>query len=171
MSRRRTLARWVDRWNRDIRRFVGSRVPDRTEVEDIAQEVYLRVLRLRDLGHVRNPEAYLIRIAGHVIAEWRLQSQKVRNHGSDDLASLVDGSSPELDLEYSLAQDRLDRALATLSPLVRATVILRIRDGLTHEEIARRLTISRRQVRRNLARAYAELRGQLQASDLRCLSR
>jgi RNA polymerase sigma-70 factor (ECF subfamily) len=149
---------------------VGSRVPDRAEVEDIAQEVYLRVLRLRDLGHVRNPEAYLIRIASHVIGEWRLRSQQARNHDSDELTSLVDGSNPELDLEYSLAQDRLDRALATLSPVVRTTVILRVRDGLTHEEIAERLTASRHQVRRNLARAYVELRGQLQATDFESLS-
>lgn len=171
MANRTLISRWVSRWHRDVRRFVGSRVRDPAEVEDLAQEVYLRVLRMRDLGEIRNPQAYLIGIARHVISDWRLRARQSKVHDNDCLDSLVDNKTPDLDLEYSLSQRRFDDALSTLGAMGRAVIILRGRDGLTHDQIAGRLDISPRQARRYLARAYTELRKHLQPDDMQILSR
>ena len=170
MVRRTLLSRWVSRWNSDVRRFVGRRVRNSAEVEDIAQEVYLRLLRMRDLGQVQNPEAYLIGIAKNVICDWQLRSRQSKPHDNDGLDALVDHNTPDLELQFVLSQRRFDTALARLSALERAAIILRGRDGLTHAEIAQRLAISPRQARRYLARAYAELREHLDIDDFHALS-
>src|ERR1700722_2451060 len=65
------LAGWQQRWNRSLLRFLGRRVRSAVDIEDLAQETYLRLLRARDLGEVRNPQAYLLRVASHVLVEWR----------------------------------------------------------------------------------------------------
>jgi DNA-directed RNA polymerase specialized sigma24 family protein len=62
---------WQKRWNLSLFHFLGRRVRAAVDIEDLAQETYLRLLRARDLAEVRNPQAYLLRVAGHVVAEWR----------------------------------------------------------------------------------------------------
>ena len=61
------LAGWQQRWNRSLLQFLGRRVRSAVDIEDLAQETYLRLLRARDLGEVRNPQAYLLRVASHVL--------------------------------------------------------------------------------------------------------
>jgi RNA polymerase sigma-70 factor (ECF subfamily) len=171
MPKHTKLTRWASRWNDELLRFVNSRVVSRADAQDLAQEVYLRMLRLKDADAVRDPEAYLIRVASHVITEWRLRARQAKPHTSEELECQVDSGTPELDLEYSMSQQRFDAALAALAPMVRATLILRVRDGMRHAEIAAHLRITPRQVRRNLAHSYDELRRSLDPSDLRILSR
>jgi iron complex outermembrane recepter protein len=64
------LVNWRKRWNRSLLQFIGRRVRTSVDVEDLAQETYLRLLRARDLADVRNPQAYLLRVASHVVSEW-----------------------------------------------------------------------------------------------------
>jgi RNA polymerase sigma-70 factor (ECF subfamily) len=128
------------------------------DVEDIAQETYLRLLRARDLGEVRNPQAYLLRVASHVLLEWRDQQLPPGSTVLLDDDLLVDHSGPEFELEASLSQKRLDQTLAAVSPTMRAVLLLRLRDQYSCEAIARELEITQRQVRRYLARGYERLR-------------
>jgi hypothetical protein len=71
MSNGTLLLGWRKRWNRNLLRFLGRRVRTSVDIEDLAQETYLRLLRARDLGSVRNPQAYLLTVASHVVSEWR----------------------------------------------------------------------------------------------------
>ena len=71
MSNKSLVAGWRQRWNRSLFQFLNRRVQTTVDIEDLAQETYLRLLRARDLGDVRNPQAYLLRVASHVILEWR----------------------------------------------------------------------------------------------------
>jgi len=43
------LVGWRKRWNRSLLQFIGRRVRTSVDVEDLAQETYLRLLRARDL--------------------------------------------------------------------------------------------------------------------------
>jgi DNA-directed RNA polymerase specialized sigma24 family protein len=45
-----------------------------------------------------------------------------------------------------------------MTPMIRAVIYLKLRDGMTHEEIARHLGITTRMVRRLLTTAYMQLR-------------
>jgi hypothetical protein len=45
MSNRTLLIGWRTRWNRTLLRFIGRRVRAAVDIEDLAQETYLRLLR------------------------------------------------------------------------------------------------------------------------------
>lgn len=161
MSNHTLLLGWRSRWNRSLLGFLSRRVHAAVDIEDLAQETYLRLLRARDLQAVRNPQAYLLRVASHIIAEWRdhqLPGTAV------DLASEqlpVDDSDPAIELEAEVSQARLDVALANLSPMTRAVVLLKFREALHCKEIATALDLTERQVRRHLTRGFEKLRGAL----------
>jgi RNA polymerase sigma factor (sigma-70 family) len=156
------LAGWQQRWNRSLFRFLGRRVRATVDIEDLAQETYLRLLRARDLGEVRNPQAYLLRVASHVLIEWRdhQPAPESQVEMADDL--LIDDCPPEFELEASVSQERLNHTLAIVSPTMRAVLLLRLRDERSCKDIALELGITLRQVRRYLARGYERLRTTLE---------
>ena len=158
MHNRSLLLEWRQRWNRSLFQFLRRRVRSSVDVHDLAQETYLRLLRARDLSEVRNPQAYLLQVASHVALEWCDRQSRSDSMVVLDEAILVDGQLPELELDARLSQQRLDEALASVSPMMRAVLLLRLRDERSYHEIAVELRITERQVRRYLARGYERLR-------------
>ena len=156
------LAGWQQRWNRSLLQFLGRRVRSAVDIEDLAQETYLRLLRARDLGEVRNPQAYLLRVAGHVLIEWRDHQPRPDSLVEIDDDLLIDNCPPDFELEASISQERLNHTLAAVSPMMRAVLLLRLRDERSCKDIARELEITLRQVRRYLARGYEQLRAALE---------
>src|ERR1700722_4181646 len=136
MANSSLLLGWRRRWNRSLFRFLGRRVRAAVDIEDLAQETYLRLLRARDLSEVRNPQAYLIKVANHVVYEWRHQQLPPAAIEVVDDQQFVDESCPELEVEASLSQARLERTLAGLSPVMRAVVLLKLRDERSCEQIS-----------------------------------
>jgi RNA polymerase sigma-70 factor (ECF subfamily) len=128
------------------------------DVQDLAQETYLRLLRTRELSEVRNPQAYLLQVARHVALEWCDGQPRSDSMVMLDEDMLVDGQLPELELDALLSQKRLEEVLASVSPMMRAILLLRLRDEHSYQEIATQLRITERQVRRYLARGYERLR-------------
>lgn len=158
------LIRWRKRWNRNLLRFLGSRARS-VDVEDLAQETYLRLLRAPDLESVRNPEAYLISVANHVVAEWR-QEQRIDAVPleSEDVA---ESRTLEVEIDVSISQRQIDAVLTGMSPVMRAVLLLRLRDDRSSKDIARALGLSERQVKRQLAHGYDRLRRALEGNRLR----
>jgi len=158
MANQSLIVGWRERWNRSLLRFLRGRVRSPIDIEDLAQETYLRLLRARDLTDVLNPQAYLLRVAGHVLAEWRDRQQPGDPLTSLDENLFVDSSNPESESDTVAAQSRLERTLASVSPAMRAVLILRFRDELSYKEIADALSMTNRQVRRYLIRGFEHLR-------------
>jgi RNA polymerase sigma factor (sigma-70 family) len=163
MSNRSLLAGWRERWNKSLFLFLRQRVPGAVDIEDLAQETYLRLLLARDLSDVRNPQAYLLQVARHVVLEWRGQRDLPASFVEIDESSLVDDCPPELELEAQTSQQRLEMALQEVSPVVRAVLLLRLRDERPCREIAEQLGLTDRQVKRHLARGYDHLRSRLES--------
>jgi RNA polymerase sigma factor (sigma-70 family) len=157
MHNRSLLLEWRQRWNRSLFQFLRRRVRSSVDVQDLAQETYLRLLRA-DLNEVRNPLAYLLQVASHVALEWCDRQPPSDSMVVLDEDMLVDGRLPELELDARLSVRRLDETLASISPMMRAVVLLRLRDERSYEEIAAELRITDRQVRRYLERGYERLR-------------
>jgi len=149
---------WRERWNRRLFQFLRRRVRTSVDVQDLAQETYLRLLRSRDLSEVRNPEAYLLQVAKHVALEWCDHQPRPEALVELDEDLLVDEHLPELELDARISEKRLEQTLAAVSPMMRAVLVLRLRDQLSYEAIAAELGITLRQVRRYLARGYERLR-------------
>jgi RNA polymerase sigma factor (sigma-70 family) len=152
------IAEWARSWNAGLTRFLRRRVPGQIDAEDLAQEVYVRLLRVEKLDLIEEPQAYLYRVASNVAAEWRMRACHSKPHSAEELETLVAAATPESLVDETQFAARLNAALITLTPVARAVIYLKLRDGMSHDEIARHLGITTRRVRRQLTHAYAHLR-------------
>lgn len=122
----------------------------------------LRLLRVENADDVRDRQAYLYRIASHVIYEFRMRARQARvsfdSDAVDELAERLAGDSAEDLAERLNTQQQLERLLAELPPLCRAVFLLQKQEGLTYEEVADKLGISVHAVQRYLFKALAALR-------------
>jgi RNA polymerase sigma-70 factor (ECF subfamily) len=155
------VADWARRWNTGLERFLKRRVAAPVDAQDLAQEVYLRLLRAQQLDLVVEPQAYLYKVARNVAAEWRVRASQSKPHSSEELDALVEATSPEALVSEECEHARLDAALRTMATPVRAVLYLKLTNAMSHEEIARQLGITTRMVRRLLTAGYSDLRRQL----------
>ncbi len=162
MSNQSLLLEWRQRWNRSLFQFLRKRARSAVDVQDLAQETYLRLLRVRDLSEVRNPLGYLLQVARHVALEWCDGQPRGESLVALDEDMLIDDQLPELELDARISQQRLEETLAAVSPMMRAVLLLRLRDERSIPEIAADLQITVRQVRRYLARGYERVRAALE---------
>ena len=155
------ISEWVRRWNFDLTRFAERRVRSRADAQDLAQEVYLRLLRSSTIDLIAEPQAYLYRVASNVAAEWRMRACERKPHNSDALEMLLETRTPEVRLDQESDRARLQEALGHLDVMPRAVIFLKLREDMSNEEIAAHLGITRRMVKRYLVIGYAELRARL----------
>jgi RNA polymerase sigma-70 factor (ECF subfamily) len=154
---------------RKLRRYLAARLRNAADVPDLVQEVFLRLMRIERHEMIRNPEAYVMTVAGHVLHQHTLRqaATPVAIGAVDVLADLQEAieSDPvaRVDAERRLAE--LDRALERLPPNLHATFVLHRRDGMTLEEIAKILGVSRPMVKKYLAKAVLRCREQLEPRD------
>lgn len=146
------LGRLFDESGQELLRFLARRLGSETDAEDLAQEVYLRLMRVQNVSRIRNRRAFALRVAANVAHEWRLLARNQRPHSSDGLEDQVSATQGPLEFALQAQQmQRLGQALGTLSPVTRAVVLLHKRDGLTLAQIAARVGYSVPMVRRYLA--------------------
>jgi RNA polymerase sigma factor (sigma-70 family) len=160
------LGDWFDHYHHRLIRFLARRLGgNAAEVEDLAQEAFLRLLRVERRELIRNPSAYLHQVAANVLLEWRLRARQQRPHSSDALGTLEAEGSVEDQAAAHLTRRLMQQALRELPPLCQSVLLLRSRDELSNEQIAERLGITRRMVKRHLEIGYAQLRDRLARLD------
>jgi RNA polymerase sigma-70 factor (ECF subfamily) len=144
-----------------LRAFFRRRV-QASDAAELAQEVYLRMLRIGDTDSIRNPEAYLYTVASNLVREHRvLERRYVGGGDGDDLAAdslLADlpALGGEIDTEQRIK--RLREVLGQLSPKCQAAVALQYWHGMSYAEIAAQLGISTHMVKKYLSQALAHCR-------------
>lgn len=149
-----------------LQRFLFARVANMADVPDIAQEVYLRMLRIPNIESIRSPEAYLFTVAQHVVQQHRLKG--LTRPASIELSKILTSpaaaleADPMLELHAMQCLEELQNALEELPPKARATFMLHRRDGLSIDEISVRLGISRPMVKKYLSRALMHFRQRLE---------
>jgi RNA polymerase sigma-19 factor, ECF subfamily len=150
---------------RELQRFLLRRVSDRQDVDDLSQEVFARLMRVENTELIRNPLAYLLGIATHVVREFRQRKQHQCVIFDSDMA---DSWSENLELaprnDATNSADRLelqnwlDTALKQLPPTHQAVLLLVKRDGLSYEEAATATKLSVHTIEKYLVEARARLR-------------
>ncbi len=149
-----------------LRRFLAARLRNTSDTADLAQEVFLRLLRVERFEEIRNPEAYLLTVASHVIHQHTLTSvtTSMTLEASDALLDehIATDSDPVAQVHLERRLEALDHALARLPPRTRAAFVLQRRDGYTLDEISAQLGISRSAVKKHLAKALAHCSRQIQ---------
>ena len=129
-----------------------------SDLDDVAQEVFLRLLRYDNADLIEHPQAYLLRMAANVLGEWTMRSRHRHPHDARWLEDLQAETDPECEAERESARGHLRKALATLPPRQQEALRLHFGEGLGRAEIAERLGTSERSVKRDLINAYARLR-------------
>ncbi|MDY6948363.1 MAG: RNA polymerase sigma factor [Pseudomonadota bacterium] len=174
VSRNERLTKWFEVWRGAMKRWLSSRSSIQSaDLDDVAQEVFLRLLRYSNDAVVEYPQSYLFRIASNVVNEWRERARNSMPHDDVWLADLQ--IEPEAEPESSVEQDFVSKyvrhAVGLLPPRQREVLLLHIREDLTYKQIAIKLKLTPRVVRRDIARAYAELRGELSATEMDYVAR
>ena len=142
--------------------FFHRRVRAKSEAPDLAQEVYLRMLRVSDAEAIRNPEGYLFTVASNLAKEHAVLER--RRSGALDLdeasaePSLQTLPAYEAELDGRVRASRLSTVLTQLSPKCRAAVVLQYTQDLSYQEIADRLNVSPHMVKKYLAQALMHCR-------------
>jgi len=160
------VADLATRHGQRLRRFLSQRLRNRADAPDLAQEIYLRLLRVERPEQIRSPEAYLFTVATNLLHE----------HGARQAAAAplieIDEVSDELvareqePAAHAATMQRiesLERSIRRLSARLRTTLLLHRRDGYSLEEIAAQLGISRNVAKKYLAKALHQCRKDLRA--------
>jgi len=150
------------RYQSGLMRFLVRRLCAAQDSADLAQEVYLRLLRLEGAEFVRKPQAYVYAIASHVVSQFRMRAENEAvtfdSEALERVATHATGSSPDELAERLDAERRVTRLLDALPQMHRAVLVLRKRDGLSHPEIARELGLSAHTVKKYLHEAQVRIR-------------
>lgn len=149
-----------------VRRVIGFYLRDHAAIDDVWQEVSLRVLRhLHTLQQPSAVRGWIYQIARNAAMDWlrRCDRAVVRPTGElpDSIAAGDDGRQPG---DSVLSAERIAavrKALDGLPPSQREAIRLRIEDGLDHVQIAERLGINRQAVEVRLCKGRAALRERL----------
>jgi RNA polymerase sigma factor (sigma-70 family) len=156
------LIDWFREWRLPLRRYLRRKgLRSSADIDDIAQEVFLRLLRYDRSELVQSPQSYLYKVAVNVSAEWASQSSRRMPHNSEWLAELIDNLCPESEIERQGNEAELHQAIERLPARCREILRMQYDEALTHAVIAQRLSISVRVVRREVERAHTMLRASL----------
>jgi len=157
-----SLSDWFRRWRSPLRKFLVGRGAARVaDLDDVAQEVFLRLLRYESGEVVQHPQAYIFKMAANVAAEWAIRARHRLAHEPRWLGTLVAQDTIEEAFDNQLVQREIKRAIGTLTARERAIVKLHFEEGLSKAEIASRLGLSPRVVKRDFETSYSKLRREL----------
>ncbi|MGH8241018.1 MAG: RNA polymerase sigma factor, partial [Steroidobacteraceae bacterium] len=139
--RNRRLVAWFKRWRKPIRQWLSHRssVPS-ADLDDLAQEVFLRLLRYSDDVAIDNPQGYLFRIAANVANEWQERARHRKPHDDSWLEDLqVEfNDEPENAIAREMAHKHMQAAVNRLPRRQREVLLLHVNEGLTYKQIAQR---------------------------------
>ncbi len=156
------LGKILEDYGPRLYRFLLFRLGSKEDALDIAQEAYLRLLRVERTKFIEKPDAYLFRIASNLAHEQSLHNRRAAQ--AIDMESLVEkGAEPESDsfeqhIEHRAALRHMEKILDTFPPIYRAILLMRKRDGMSRDEIADKLGISTHTVKKYLTRVTARCR-------------
>ncbi len=161
-SRKMLFERLFSEQRGALQAFFRRRAGCRLDAADLAQEVYLRMLRIADTDTIRDLEAYLFGVASnvakeHALLEWRHGTTVDLDDATvqEQIAELP-GLDGQIDAEQRVT--RLREVLRQLPPKCCAAVVLQYRHGLSYAEIAERLGISTHMVKKYVGQALGHCR-------------
>ncbi|MBL9206368.1 MAG: RNA polymerase sigma factor [Opitutaceae bacterium] len=127
-----------------------------SDIDDLVQETYTRILRARERGPIESPRGLLFATARNAARDlFRRRAVSNAIPITEEEASCVFDEAPPVPETVSRRQesDLLASAIASLPPRCREILILRKFENLSHREIAQRLGIAEHTVEAQLTKA------------------
>jgi RNA polymerase sigma-70 factor (ECF subfamily) len=143
-----------------LQSFFQRRIRSKAEASDLAQEVYLRMLRVRDPEAIRSPVLYLYTVANNLVKKHALLDRRLATGIDIDEVDAQLETLPAFDGDLDAAQRvaRLRVVLGQLRPKCQAAVALRFTEGLSYREVGTRLGVSPQMAKKYVAQALAHCR-------------
>lgn len=145
-----------------LHRTLLSRLGNEQEARDAVQEVFLRFSRVRNVELVNEPLKYLYGIARHVVSEILERRRRELVEFNSDLTDHHSEHPPDHPTDKIgdsvETQQALMRAFDRLRPIEREIIVLLRCEGMSHEEVAQALKLSKHTVKKYAAQAMAQLR-------------
>ncbi len=141
-------------------------IKDRAAVEDIAQQVFIKLWEKRQQIEVRTTfKGYLCRMAINEAIAHHRKYKKWQMDDEVDLSNLgaLAHYEPEEKLQASELQALITQAINGLPPRCRLVFQLSRQEELSYKEIAEQLDISTKTVENQISKALRHLRQQLKA--------
>ena len=144
---------------------VRTYIKDAAQAEDITQDIFFSIwLNRSKLATVADFEPWL-----HVVTRNRTISglRKLLRESDNELAGIIPdmpalpGDSPVMRLDYKQSQELLQQAIDQLPPRRRQVFRMSRQEGLTHQEIAEQLQISKATVNEHITEALSFLKSKM----------
>lgn len=162
---KKQLEEWYREWRIPIRRWLANRssIPT-SELDDLCQEVFVRLLRYSDETLVEAPQSYLFKIASNIANEWRELRRNSRPHEQSWLDDIEENEAWQPDLLYAVdnAEKALYAAIDELPERDKDYILEHSTAELTYKEIAAKYGVTERVVLRQLTKVYSLLRMRLE---------
>jgi RNA polymerase sigma-70 factor, ECF subfamily len=149
----------VARYQRPLLAHLSRRLRDRAQVEDAAQEAFVRAYL--NLGRLRKRGSFfswLLGIASNVAREQVRRERTERRRPEEQIAG--ERAAPGASAASS-SEEALERAVAELADPLKEVILLRFYGDCSCMQVAERLGLPIGTVTKRLSRAYAQLRESL----------
>jgi RNA polymerase sigma factor (sigma-70 family) len=156
----RVLRDWFERYRQSLYCYFLRHTRQRSDAEDLVQDVFVRMSRLDGVASVRNGEAFLFETATNLLKDW---ARKRKTHGvavepqaaNCELWDREPG--PERVLQAKAELGEVVQALSGLGEKTRNIFMLRRLEQAKCQEIAELYGISVKAVERHIAIALMHL--------------
>lgn len=158
---------WMEAYGPILRRYFRRRVRAE-DVDDLVQDVFVRIQAAQSDAPVENVESYLFATAHNVLAN-RYRDQAARAallH--DEWIEDIDATDPLSPERIAIAQEEYQRVIAAicnLPPRTREAFQLHRFDNLTYLAIAKRMGITRDSVKDLMHRALVRLAEEMETGQ------
>jgi RNA polymerase sigma factor (sigma-70 family) len=145
--------------------YLRRRLTNEDDAQELAQEAFLRLLRVNRADLVADPQAYLYRVARNLVYEKGLRTLPAGSWAEEgELENLEDPRSTEAEAERTSLAETVESITADLSARNKAILLLFCQSGLSQREIGEKVGISKSMVQKCLAQAIAQCRKRLRAT-------
>jgi RNA polymerase sigma-70 factor (ECF subfamily) len=139
-----------------IRNFIHYKIGDMQASEDITQDVFIKVWEKRDTI-INSKSKYLCYTIANNLSLNYIKHLKIVFNFRNAFVEKNEFESPEHIIEQKEFDDRLQKALASLSEKQRVVFLMNRIDKLTYNEIAERLGLSVKAIEKRMSQALKEL--------------
>jgi RNA polymerase sigma-70 factor (ECF subfamily) len=152
-------------YKRELMRYLHRRLRDPSMAEDLAQDVFTRLVTLKEERLIENPLAYIYGVASHILADHRIEHEQevqwitVDSEAANEAAEYAEQGFLPDDLADRLnLQQQIDRAMNGLPNTHREVILAHKQDGMSYDEVAEKLGLSIHTVEKYVTQAKRKLR-------------